>query len=51
VARWLAPRLRRFQRANPHVEIHDVADLALVDLAQRTFDVALRTTDVCGRTV
>lgn len=42
VTRWLAPRLHRFQRVHPDIEIQIVADLALVDLKQRTIDVALR---------
>jgi LysR family glycine cleavage system transcriptional activator len=42
VTRWLAPRLHRFRRLFPEVELHITADLAVVDLAQRTFDVALR---------
>ena len=42
VTRWLAPRLHRFRAAHPGIELHVTADLALVDLAQRTFDVALR---------
>ena len=42
VTRWLAPRLHRFRAAHPDIELHITADLALVDLAQRSFDVALR---------
>ncbi len=42
VTRWLAPRLHRFQRAHPDIEIQIMADLALVDLKQRAADVALR---------
>jgi LysR family glycine cleavage system transcriptional activator len=42
VTRWLAPRLHRFQRSHPEIEIQIVADLTLVDLTQRTIDVALR---------
>src|SRR5262245_63443376 len=42
VTRWLAPRLHRFRAANPDIALHITADLALVDLRQRTFDVALR---------
>jgi LysR family glycine cleavage system transcriptional activator len=42
VTRWLAPRLHRFQRLHPDIEIQILADLALVDLAHRTVDVALR---------
>jgi LysR family glycine cleavage system transcriptional activator len=42
VTRWLAPRLHRFRSSHPDIELHITADLALVDLAQRTFDVALR---------
>lgn len=42
VTRWLAPRLHRFQRLHPDIEIQILADLALVDLAGRTADVALR---------
>jgi LysR family glycine cleavage system transcriptional activator len=42
VTRWLAPRLHRFRSAHPDIELHITADLAVVDLSQRTFDVALR---------
>jgi len=42
VTRWLAPRLHRFRANYPDIELHITADLALVDLTQRTFDVALR---------
>jgi LysR family glycine cleavage system transcriptional activator len=42
VTRWLAPRLHRFRTAYPDIELHISAELALVDLTQRTFDVALR---------
>jgi len=42
VTRWLAPRLHRFRAAHPDIELHITADLALADLRQRTFDVALR---------
>jgi LysR family transcriptional regulator, glycine cleavage system transcriptional activator len=42
VTRWLAPRLHRFRAVHPDIELHISADLALVDLTQRTFDVALR---------
>ncbi len=42
VTRWLAPRLHRFQRAHPEIEIQIMADLALVDLKQRAVDIALR---------
>ena len=42
VTRWLAPRLHRFRAAHPDIELHITADLALVDLTQRSFDVALR---------
>lgn len=42
VTRWLAPRLHRFRGAHPDIELHITADLALVDLRQKTFDVALR---------
>jgi LysR family transcriptional regulator, glycine cleavage system transcriptional activator len=42
VTRWLAPRLHRFRNAYPDIELHITADLAIVDLTQRTFDVALR---------
>ncbi len=42
VTRWLAPRLHRFQAANPDVELNVSADLAVVDLSQRTHDIALR---------
>jgi LysR family glycine cleavage system transcriptional activator len=39
---WLAPRLHRFQRTYPDIELHIAADLAVVDLTQRAFDLALR---------
>jgi LysR family transcriptional regulator, glycine cleavage system transcriptional activator len=42
VTRWLAPRLHRFRSCYPEIELHITADLALVDLTQRAFDVALR---------
>ena len=42
VTRWLAPRLHRFRAAHPDIELDITADLALVDLTQRTFDIALR---------
>jgi LysR family glycine cleavage system transcriptional activator len=42
VTRWLAPRLHRFRAAHLDIELHITADLALADLRQRTFDVALR---------
>jgi LysR family transcriptional regulator, glycine cleavage system transcriptional activator len=42
VTRWLAPRLHRFRAAHPDIELHITADLALADLRQRTFEVALR---------
>jgi LysR family glycine cleavage system transcriptional activator len=42
VTRWLAPRLHRFRALHPDIELHVTADLALVDLTQRSFDVALR---------
>ncbi len=42
VTRWLAPRLHRFRSAHPDIELHVTGDLALADLAQRSFDVALR---------
>lgn len=42
VTRWLAPRLHRFRAQHPDIELHVTADLAVADLAQRTFDVALR---------
>lgn len=42
VTRWLAPRLHCFQRANPDIELHVTADLAVFDLTQGSFDVALR---------
>lgn len=42
VTRWLAPRLHRFQRTHPDIEIQIMADLALVNLKQRTVDIALR---------
>ncbi len=42
VTRWLAPRLHRFQALHPDTEIHVSADLTVIDLSQRTFDIALR---------
>ena len=42
VTRWLAPRLPRFQRAHPDIELSIAADLGLADLGQRAYDVALR---------
>jgi LysR family glycine cleavage system transcriptional activator len=42
VTRWLAPRLHRFRAGHPDIALHITADLALADLRQRTFDVALR---------
>lgn len=42
VTRWLAPRLHRFQNDHPDIELEVTADQAVVDLTQRTFDVALR---------
>ncbi len=42
VTRWLAPRLHRFRAQHPDIELHVTADLAVADLTQRTFDVALR---------
>jgi LysR family glycine cleavage system transcriptional activator len=42
ITRWLAPRLHRFRATHPDIELHITADLAVVDLTQRTFDVALR---------
>ena len=40
--RWLAPRLHRFRKKHPETEIDINADLAVVDLSQRTVDIALR---------
>lgn len=42
VTRWLAPRLHRFQLDNPDIDIHVAADVAVIDLGERTVDVALR---------
>lgn len=42
VTRWLAPRLHRFQALHPDVELHVSADLAVADLHQRSYDIALR---------
>jgi LysR family glycine cleavage system transcriptional activator len=42
VTRWLAPRLHRFRSEYPDIELEVTADATPVDLAQRTFDVALR---------
>lgn len=42
VTRWLAPRLYRFRELHPEIDLHVSVDLSVVDLAQRTFDVALR---------
>jgi LysR family glycine cleavage system transcriptional activator len=42
VTRWLAPRLYRFRELHPEIDLHVAVDLAVADLTQRTFDVALR---------
>src|SRR5690606_13378489 len=42
VTRWLAPRLHRFKSLHPDIELDVTADLAVFDLTQRSFDVALR---------
>lgn len=42
VTRWLAPRLHRFHSAHPDIELHVTADLAVFDLTQKSFDIALR---------
>jgi DNA-binding transcriptional LysR family regulator len=43
-ARWLLPRLPRFQAAHPRIEVMPVAELRLVDLAREGFDLAIRYT-------
>jgi LysR family glycine cleavage system transcriptional activator len=41
-ARWLVPRLRRFRRAHPSVELHLQPSTALADLQRAEADVAIR---------
>jgi LysR family glycine cleavage system transcriptional activator len=41
-ARWLVPRLRRFRRAHPDVELHLQPSTALADLQRAEADVAIR---------
>ncbi|HKP63652.1 MAG TPA: transcriptional regulator GcvA [Polyangiales bacterium] len=41
-ARWLVPRLGRFRRAAPHIELHVKPSTELVDLARDEADVAIR---------
>lgn len=41
-ARWLVPRLRRFRRAHPEIELHILPTGELVDLARDQIDVAIR---------
>ncbi|WP_205082836.1 LysR substrate-binding domain-containing protein [Paracraurococcus ruber] len=43
-ARWLLPRLPRFQAAHPRVAVVPVAETRLVDLAREGFDLAVRYT-------
>ncbi len=43
-ARWLLPRLPRFQAAHPRIAVVPVAETRLVDLAREGFDVAVRYT-------
>lgn len=41
-AKWLVPRLERFNQAHPDVEIWVTADMALVDFASADVDLAIR---------
>jgi LysR family glycine cleavage system transcriptional activator len=41
-ARWLVPRLRRFRRAHPQIELHVKPAAELVDLTRDEADVAIR---------
>lgn len=41
-ARWLVPRLVRFQEAHPQIDLHLSATLRLVDLEREGVDVAIR---------
>lgn len=41
-ARWLVPRLRRFRRRHPEIELHLQPSPALADLARGEADVAIR---------
>jgi LysR family glycine cleavage system transcriptional activator len=41
-AKWLVPRLGRFEAAHPHVDVWLSADLDLVDFATGEVDVAIR---------
>ncbi len=42
IARWLLPRVRRFQAAHPHVELQLHASDAVVDIAAAGVDLAVR---------
>lgn len=42
ITRWLAPRLHRFRAEHPDIELHISAEPMIVDLTQRTADIALR---------
>ncbi|WP_038174892.1 MULTISPECIES: LysR substrate-binding domain-containing protein [Vibrio] len=39
--KWLVPRLERFHRQYPEVQIHTIAEGALVDSDKRNFDLAI----------
>ncbi|MET0388866.1 MAG: transcriptional regulator GcvA [Polyangiales bacterium] len=41
-ARWLMPRLRRFRRGHPEIELHITPTTELADLARGEADVAIR---------
>lgn len=41
-ARWLLPRLPRFQAAHPGIEVVPVAETRLVDVTREGFDMAVR---------
>lgn len=41
-SQWLVPRLPRFQRACPNIDIHLQTSVNVVDLQARTVDVAIR---------
>jgi LysR family glycine cleavage system transcriptional activator len=41
-ARWLVPRLRRFRRAHPEIELHLQPSTALADLGRGEADIAIR---------
>lgn len=41
-ARWLMPRLRRFRRAHPEIELHITPTTELADLSRGDADIAIR---------